>query len=149
MKEADAKRRLEEVEKLLKLNPKRKAERNNEFAIRNQQFDKQQLINIIAKLKKNEIRSIFYKYAGVDEMSTRSQCGTDKPYFRFVITKKYLLNLAKLRNFSYADTTYKCIWQGFPVFKVGTTDLNKLCHTFGQAVCANKKQGICTSCLIE
>lgn len=63
----------------------------------------------------------------------------DEPYFRLIITTKYLLSLATHRKLSYADTTYKCIWQGFPVFMVGTTDFHKAYDAFGLAVCTYEK----------
>lgn len=62
-----------------------------------------------------------------------------EPYFRFMITTKHLLSQTKLRNFSHADTTYKCIWQGFPVFMVGTTDWDKAYHPYPLCVCSNEK----------
>lgn len=62
-----------------------------------------------------------------------SEC--DEPFFRFIITTRYLLSLIKLRNFTHCDTTYKCIWQGFPVFMVGTTDYEKVYQPYGLCVC--------------
>lgn len=63
----------------------------------------------------------------------------DVPYFRFFITTKHLLRTAMLRNFSHSDTTYKCIWQGFPVFMVGTTDWDKSYHPYGLSVCSREE----------
>lgn len=158
MKEADAKRQLEEeIEKLLKLNQK-----PNEIMHSLSEIDglilphKQQLVNIIAKLKKKkfgppsismqELEKWLQDHSEVpeDEHGAFVLCfevniEASEPYFRFIITTTYLLNLAKLRKFSHADTTYKCIWQGFPVFMVGTTDLEKAYHAFGLAVCTNEK----------
>jgi hypothetical protein len=42
----------------------------------------------------------------------------------------------------HADATYKLVWQGFPVFIVGTTDLDRQFHSFGIAVCSNEKSKI-------
>lgn len=64
----------------------------------------------------------------------------EEPFFRFIITTKHLLGLTKLRNFTHCDTTYKCIWQGFPVFMIGTTDWDKAYQPFGLCVCSYEKE---------
>lgn len=38
----------------------------------------------------------------------------------------------------HCDATYKCIWQGFPVLVVGTTDMFRKFHAFGVAVCTHE-----------
>lgn len=36
------------------------------------------------------------------------------------------------------DATYKLVWQGYPVYVVGTTDRNQVFHPCGLGVCANE-----------
>lgn len=38
----------------------------------------------------------------------------------------------------HADATYKCVWQGYPVLIVGTTDADRHFHHFGLAICMNE-----------
>ncbi|XP_048481537.1 uncharacterized protein LOC125489545 [Plutella xylostella] len=40
----------------------------------------------------------------------------------------------------HADATYKLIWQGFPVFVVGSTDKNKRFHPFALGVATNEEK---------
>lgn len=61
------------------------------------------------------------------------------PYFRFMLTTKHLLSHIPLRDCSHADTTYKIVWQGFPVFMAGTTDWDKSYHPYGLAICTDEK----------
>lgn len=42
-------------------------------------------------------------------------------------------------NKVHIDATYKLVWQGFPIFIVGTTDIAKHFHPFGIAVCTNEQ----------
>lgn len=58
--------------------------------------------------------------------------------FRFVVTTKQLLKLAIGSQMIHADATYKLIWQGFPVFVVGKTDLHRAFHPFGIGVCTTE-----------
>lgn len=155
---ADVKKRLiEEVEKLLKLHQK-----PNDIMHSLSEMEgitlptKRQLINIIAKLRNQkygppsismqQLTTWLRDHSSIPEDDHESfvlcfdvNTEIDEPYFRFMITTKYLLNLAKYRTVSHADTTYKCIWQGFPVFMVGTTDLGKEYHAYALAVCSNEK----------
>lgn len=55
------------------------------------------------------------------------------PYFRFMLSTKYLLSLVSDCKIVHADATYKLIWQGFPVLIVGTTDRDKSFHPFALA----------------
>ncbi len=48
--------------------------------------------------------------------------------FRYTMSRKFLLEVQKLTNPICADTTHKAIWQGFPVFMTGTTDLERHFH---------------------
>lgn len=58
--------------------------------------------------------------------------------FRFVVTTKQLWKLAINCPIIHADATYKLIWQGFPVFVVGKTDLHRAFHPFGIGVCTTE-----------
>ena len=58
--------------------------------------------------------------------------------FRIAITTKYLLSLALKTGHICADTTYKLIWQGFPVLVVGTTDLQRHFHPVSVYLCSNE-----------
>lgn len=60
-------------------------------------------------------------------------------FFRFFVSSKTLLALARNVKHIHADATYKLVWQGFPVLVVGTTDRNRQFHCFGIAVCVNEK----------
>ncbi|CAF2123572.1 unnamed protein product [Rotaria magnacalcarata] len=59
--------------------------------------------------------------------------------FRIFISSVRLLNIASISSHINADATYKLIWQGYPVLIIGTTDLNKVFHPFGLAICSNEK----------
>ncbi|CAF3337908.1 unnamed protein product [Rotaria sp. Silwood1] len=60
--------------------------------------------------------------------------------FRFFVTTKILLFNATISNKIHADATYKLIWQEFPCFIIGTTDMIKQFHPYGFAVCSNEKE---------
>ena len=64
----------------------------------------------------------------------------DKNKFRFFVTTKRLLFYASVSNKIHIDATYKFIWQGFPCFIIGTTDMIKQFHPFGFAACSNEKE---------
>ncbi|CAF4575171.1 unnamed protein product [Rotaria sp. Silwood2] len=64
----------------------------------------------------------------------------NKNKFRFFVTTKRLLFNASISNKIHVDTTYKLIWQGFPCFIIGTTDMIRQFHPFGFAVCSNENQ---------
>lgn len=61
------------------------------------------------------------------------------PYFRFVLSTKYLLSLARNCKIIHADATYKLIWQGFPVLIVGTTDRDRSFHPFALSVTSSEQ----------
>lgn len=154
IKETEAKQRLvTEVERLLRLNQK-----PNEIMQSLSEMEglvlpsKKQLKNIIAGLRKKkfgpptismqELATWLEQHSSIPEDDHESfvlcfevnvEC--EEPYFRFMFNTKYLLNLAQHRNITHADTTYKCIWQGFPVFMTGTTDLDP----YALSVCSNEK----------
>ena len=58
---------------------------------------------------------------------------------RFFITTRRLLSIAALSKFIHADSTYKLIWNNFPVLICGTSDQDKVFHPFGISVCTNEK----------
>lgn len=58
--------------------------------------------------------------------------------FRFMVSSKILLELAINAKKIHTDATYKLVWQGFPVFLVGTTDEHRQFHIFGFAVCTTE-----------
>lgn len=62
--------------------------------------------------------------------------------FRFFISSKKLLRIIfehGQRRHLHSDTTYKLIWEGFPVLIVGTTDKDSHFHMSGICVALNEK----------
>lgn len=49
-----------------------------------------------------------------------------------------LLKSAVEVNKVHCDSTYKLIWQGYPVVQIGTTDAQRKFHPFGLAVCTHE-----------
>lgn len=146
-----------EVERLVKLNvkPKRIMQELSEMeGIILPTFD--QLKTLITKIRKrifgpvtismSELSALLGKHKAIPDdlhepfvLCEEVDIDSDEPYFRFLITTKHLLGTATLRNFTHSDTTYKYIWQGFPVFMIGTTDWDKAYHPYGLSVCSNEK----------
>ena len=60
--------------------------------------------------------------------------------FRFFVTTRRLLSIASKSKFIHADSTYKLIWNNFPVLVCGTSDMDKVFHPFGLAVCTSEKE---------
>ncbi|KAL0871027.1 hypothetical protein ABMA27_004837 [Loxostege sticticalis] len=60
--------------------------------------------------------------------------------FRFVLSSKYLLELARHVDILHADATYKLIWQGYPVLIVGTTDKQRKFHALCLAVSTTEQK---------
>ncbi len=57
---------------------------------------------------------------------------------QFVIsTKRLLTNVSHVQNV-HTDATYKCLWQGYPVLIVGTSDKDNKFHPICLAVCSNE-----------
>jgi hypothetical protein len=52
-------------------------------------------------------------------------------FFRFFVSSKTLLALARNVKHIHADATYKLVWQGFPVLVFGSTNRNRQFHCFG------------------
>lgn len=60
--------------------------------------------------------------------------------FGFVISSKKLLSNAIGKKLIAADTTYKILWQGFPVAPIGTVDQNRHFHLVAMCVSSNEKE---------
>lgn len=147
-----------EVERLLKLNLKPKRimqELSERDDIVMHTF--QQLTTLIAKIRKKIFGPVTISMTELSDWLKANQTvpeeihvpfvlcqevdtECDEPFFRFVVTTKFLLGLTKLRNFTHCDATYKCIWQGFPVFMVGTTDWDKAYQPYGLCVCSYERK---------
>lgn len=153
--ELEQKLKLEvEVERLVKLNIKPKRIMQELSAIEGIVLPTfVQLKTLIAKIRKNifgpvtismnELSELLRSHKAIPDNLDESfvLCedvimDSDEPYFRFLITTRRLLGTATFRNFSHSDTTYKCIWQGYPVFMLGTTDWDKAYHPYGLCVCS-------------
>jgi hypothetical protein len=60
-------------------------------------------------------------------------------FFRFFVSTKRLLRIAKDKNYITTDATYKLLWLGFPVLIVGTTCKNCNYHPYGIGLASNEK----------
>ena len=59
---------------------------------------------------------------------------------RVFISTRHLLSLAsKYVRILQADATYKLLWLGFPVLIIGISDMNKIFHPIGIALCKDEK----------
>ena len=58
--------------------------------------------------------------------------------FRFSLSTKFLLQLSQSTKHVCTDTTHKILWEGFPVFLTGTTDLRRSYHPSSLSVCTNE-----------
>ena len=58
--------------------------------------------------------------------------------FRLSISTKNLLEISKLTSHICTDTTHKVIWQGFPVYSTGTTDMERHFHPTCLSICTNE-----------
>lgn len=65
---------------------------------------------------------------------------SDDKYFRFFMTSKAVIKMAREAVSLQADATYTLLWQGFPVLIVSTTDLDRKFHMIGVAVCLCEQQ---------
>jgi hypothetical protein len=52
----------------------------------------------------------------------------DESFFRFAVTSKRLVKIYSTSQNFHADSTYKNVWQGFPVLIMGPTDRNRAIH---------------------
>ncbi|CAF3969984.1 unnamed protein product [Rotaria sordida] len=104
---------------------------------------KQQLSNYLTSLREkcydDDDKPWVLKYQIEYEDEINNDDDDDKNKFRFFVTTKRLFN-ASISNNIHIDATYKLIWQGFPCFIIGTTDMIKQFHPYGFAVCSNEKE---------
>ncbi len=97
--------------------------------------------NIDIPTDENKCFAVSYKIMYDDEEDEDEEDGEDnnESIFRIFLSSVRLLNIASISSHIHADATYKLIWQGFPVLIIGTTDLKKVFHPFGLAICSNEK----------
>lgn len=69
------------------------------------------------------------------EMNYENESNID---FRFFVTSKLLLKQAIEAKKIHTDATYKMVWQGFPILRIGFTDLYRTFHDIGIAVCVSE-----------
>lgn len=69
-----------------------------------------------------------------------SESEAESKYFRFIMSSKLMLQNATKSDIIQIDATYKLIWNGFPVFVLGTTDKKKKFHLIAIGVSTNEKQ---------
>ncbi|CAF1531286.1 unnamed protein product, partial [Rotaria sordida] len=86
--------------------------------------------NINISTDENKYFVVSYKIMYNDEEDV------DGNKFRVFLSTVRLLNIASISSHIHADATYKLIWQGFPALIIGTTDLKKVFHPFGLAICS-------------
>lgn len=95
-------------------------------------------------LSLSELRTMLDKFAVVPNSEEVPFMVADIDYqtlnFRFFATSIALIKKAQEAKCLCADATYKLLWQGFPVLVVGTTDLNRMFHLIGIAVCRSEKE---------
>lgn len=60
--------------------------------------------------------------------------------FGFVVSSKKLLSNAIGKKLIADDTTYKILWQGFPVAPIGTVDKDRHFHLIAMCVSSNEKE---------
>ncbi|CAF1159836.1 unnamed protein product [Rotaria sordida] len=89
--------------------------------------------NINISTDENKYFVVSYKIMYNDEEDV------DGNKFRVFLSTVRLLNIASISSHIHADATYKLIWQGFPALIIGATDLKKVFHPFGLAICSNEK----------
>ena len=60
--------------------------------------------------------------------------------FRLYISMRRLIKITSFSQVLQADSTYKLIWNNFPVQIAGISDLDRVFHPFGIAVCTNENE---------
>lgn len=97
--------------------------------------------NLYIPIDENKSFVVSYQiiYEGEENNDEEKGEDNDENKFRIFISSVRLLNIASMSSHINADATYKLIWQGYPVLIIGTTDLNKMFHPFGLAICSNEK----------
>lgn len=87
--------------------------------------------NSVVPIEKTEPFIVDYEIIPNENQPNESQ-------FRFMVSSRQLLELAININKIHTDATYKLIWQGFPVFPIGTTDEHRQFHMCGIDVCTTE-----------
>ena len=59
--------------------------------------------------------------------------------FRFILSTRRLLDLLESGHFLQCDSTYKLIWNGYPVIIIGTSDAKRKFFPIAIAVCSNER----------
>ena len=59
--------------------------------------------------------------------------------FRLFITTRHLICLASEIKTIQADATYKLLWHNFPVLIIGFSDMDKVFHPLGLALCTTER----------
>lgn len=116
---------------------------------------KNQLNNFISELN---IKHFGHSTISIGELEAFLQCNSSVPEdpneafivdylcndsndgdFKFFVSTKTLLRNAVGVDIVSADTTYKMVWQGFPISPIGTTDMDRHFHLFGTMVSKEEK----------
>lgn len=97
--------------------------------------DLKALLDVIMEIPENDVQAFVVSY------EIHEEDGPDgHAIFRFFISSKKLLRMTvDHARHVHADTTYKLIWEGFPVLLVGTTDQERHFHLSGITVASNEK----------
>lgn len=90
-----------------------------------------QLLKANLPVPEDEFKAFVLDYKIMDKDDIR---------FDFVISSKKLLELNTKSKVCNADTTYKLIWQGYPVQVTGHTDYNKKFHPTSISVSTNEDE---------
>ncbi|CAF4217556.1 unnamed protein product [Rotaria sp. Silwood2] len=103
-----------------------------------------QIKNFFVQYKKKKFGSYIVSLGELEQCDEEDENEEDEEdvdgnKFRVFLSSVRLLNIASISSHIHADAAYKLIWQGFPVLITGTTDLKKVFHPFGLAICSNEK----------
>ncbi|CAF2936935.1 unnamed protein product, partial [Rotaria sp. Silwood2] len=99
----------------------------------------EQNVNILTDENKYFVVSYKIMYSDEEDENEEDEEDVDGNKFRVFLSSVRLLNIASISSHIHADAAYKLIWQVFPVLITGTTDLKKVFHPFGLAICSNEK----------
>lgn len=121
---------------------------------------KVQLNNFIASLKKKKVKGQVFELGDLEqileelhhipesdneafvvdyELSEESEADGHAVFRFFIYSKKLLRMTLEHGKHLHSDTTYKLVWEGFPVLIVGTTDKDRYFHMSGISVTSNEK----------
>ncbi|CAF3383995.1 unnamed protein product [Rotaria sp. Silwood2] len=103
-----------------------------------------QIKNFFVQYKKKKFGSYIVSLGELEQCDEEDENEEDEEdvdgnKFRVFLSSVRLLNIASISSHIHADAAYKLIWQVFPVLITGTTDLKKVFHPFGLAICSNEK----------